>query len=64
VAPGGPPTQSEAIQTLIDDILPVYERLVITDVEGETLELYLAACDLCKVAEELKSKIDKAMFGG
>jgi hypothetical protein len=56
------PTQE--LQSLIDDVLVVYERLVVTDVEGQTLEMYLASCDLVRVAEELKSKTDKVLFGG
>jgi hypothetical protein len=44
-------SRSEVIQDLIDDILAVYERLVLTDVEGETVELYLAATELCQKAE-------------
>lgn len=59
-----PPPGSEDVQSLIDDILAVYERLVVTDVEGQTLELYFAACDLVKVAEALKVRIDGVMFGG
>lgn len=57
-----PPT--ETIQPLIDDILVAYERLVITDVEGQTFELYLAAWDLSRKADELMVAIDRVMFGG
>jgi hypothetical protein len=60
---GPPPTESQAIQDLIDDILSVYERLVITDVEESTLELYLAATDLCHKADELKVRVERVMFG-
>lgn len=62
--PTPPPTSSEQVQSLIDDLLVVYERLVVTDVEGQTLEMYLAACDLVRVAEELKVRIDGVMFRG
>ena len=60
----GPTPPTETIQPLIDDILVAYEQLVITDVEGHTFDLYLAACDLSRKADELKVAIDRVMFGG
>lgn len=51
------------VQARIDALLEIYEALVIADVNGETVDLYMETTKLISAATELKKSVERVMFG-